>query len=118
MPEKEDEYETAIRTALTRWTTVDDIEDGPRYSIALKLQDETVWENHDSINRRLQLEDHTGDNVTMTIFEDSDFTSKNWEEGAWYFFYDLEGDIYQGESYLLPTSDSDFEKLSDKQAPA
>lgn len=65
-------------------------------------------------NRRLQLEDYTGDNAIMTIFEDSDFVSKNWEEGAWYFFYDLEGDIYQGDSYLLPTSDSDFETLSDK----
>jgi hypothetical protein len=65
-------------------------------------------------NRRLQLEDYTGDNVIMTIFEDGDFVSKNWEEGAWYFFYDLEEDIYQGDSYLLPTSDSDFETLSDK----
>lgn len=117
VPEKEDKFETAIQTALTRWTTVDDIEDGVRYSVALKLYNEDIWENHDSINRRLQLEDYTDDNVTMTIFEDSDFTSKNWEEGAWYFFYDLKGEIYQGDSYLLPTPDSDLEKLSDRQAP-
>lgn len=117
VPKKENEYEAVIRTALTRWTTVDDIEDNSRHSIALKLYDEDVWESHDSINRRLQLEDYTGDNVTMTIFEDSKFTSKKWKEGTWYFFYDLEGDIYQGDPYLLPTSDSDFEKLSDKLIP-
>jgi len=117
VPEKEQEYDTAIRTALTRWTTVDDIDDDLRYSIALELRSEDIWENHDSINRRLDLEDCTGDGVTMTIFEGSHFTSKQWVEDAWYFFYDLEGDIYQSDPYLLPTSDSDFERLNDKLVP-
>lgn len=118
VPEKEHEYETAIRTALTRWTTVEDIEDGPRYSIALQLRNEAVWRSHDSIDRRLQLEDYTGDGVTLTIFEDSDFASNDWEDGVWYLFYDLEGDIYEGDPYLLPTDDADFETLNDEQAPA
>lgn len=118
VPDRENQYETAIRTALTRWTAVDDIEEGSRYSIALTLQDEVSWENHDTIDRRLHLEDHTGDAVIMTIFEDSEFSSESWNDGAWYLFYDLEGDIYRGSPYLLPTTDSTFEILSDTQAPA
>jgi len=53
----------------------------------------------------------------MTIFEGSHFTSKQWVEDAWYFFYDLEGDIYQSDPYLLATSDSEFERLNDKLVP-
>lgn len=116
-PDKEDELETAMLTALARWTAVEDVEDGTRHSIALRLVNDDVWERHDSIARRLHLEDHTGDDVIVTIFEDDDFASTEWRENTWYLFFDLEGEFYRGDPYLRPTADSAFRTLPDELTP-
>ena len=106
-PGQEDEFELATKKSLYRWTAAEDIEDKLRHSIALKLTKIDEWDSHNSIARRLHFVDCNNDEVIMTIFEGSKWSSASWETEKWYFFRDLEGDIYNGDPYLIPTTDSD-----------
>lgn len=112
-----DAFDAAIQSALNRWTTVADIEDGRRHSIALQLREDGSVDAHDSTARRLRLEDHTGDDVIVTISADSPLACDSWEDGAWYFFSDLEGEVSRGEPALRSTSQSDVAVLRGEYAP-
>ena len=116
-PDTEDRFEDVVTQSLYRWTVVNDIEDERRHSIALKVRSVTDWNSHDSIARRVKLSDREDADVTVTIFEDNHLESYTWEPGRWYFFRDLEGDIYEGDTYLTPTSDAKIERIDKEDVP-
>lgn len=118
-PDRSDLFEAVLQKSLARWMTVEDITDGNRHSIGLKLTEEETWESHDTIALKLHLVDHTGDDVVLTIFNDNDdgFTGREWNEGTWYFFTDLKGGFYRDDPQLTLSSDARVRELDPALAP-
>jgi hypothetical protein len=118
-PDRSDAYDDALHRAFATWTSVDDITEGVRHSMGLKLSSESVWNGHDSIASKLDLVDHVGDAVELTIFENNDdaFTDREWDEGEWYFFTDLNGGSFGGEPELTLSSDASVRRLAPEHRP-
>lgn len=117
-PDGEGQLETALTRSLVQWTTVPEITDGDRHSMALNLTGIDPWDGHDSIEGRLSLLDCDGNSVEMTVFENNAFTLSEFERDTWYLLYDVEGDLYRGEEYLVPTPDSAYRVLEERFTPA
>lgn len=118
-PSRIEEFEDVLKTVLAKWTTVDDITDGNRHSMGLKLSKEDTWDRHDSIHSKLHLTDHTGDDVVLTIFNDDDneFTDRDWVEDTWYFFTDVKGGFYKGDAQLTLSDDASVRELEPEHIP-
>lgn len=118
-PNRSEEYADSLKTSLARWTTVDDITDENRYSMGLKLSEVDTWDSHGSIHSKLQLTDHSDDDVVLTIFNDDvdGFTDRQWVEDRWYFFTDVVGGSYQGDAQLTVSDDGGVRELEERYVP-
>ena len=81
-----------------------DIEDGKEIDITLRVTGIDEWD-HDSIARKIQLEDINGAPVDLTVFHNNDVADFDWEIGKWYLLENAVGNEFQEEMQLNPGYD-------------
>lgn len=89
-----------------------DIEDDTPLTIAVQVVDIRPQPNHDSIHAWLTVRDVEGNDINMTLFEESNCSVDDFQEGEWYELDRAVGNIYQGERQLNPPRYDAMEILS------
>lgn len=90
----------------------DDIEDGEQIEIPLRVIGTDEWD-HDSIARKVQLEDIEGEPLDLTVFHNSDIADFEWKSGSWYLFENVVGNEYRDEMQLNPGYDLTVTELEE-----
>jgi hypothetical protein len=78
-----------------------DIEDGKEIDITLRVTGIDEWE-HDTIARKIQLEDINGTAVDLTVFHNNEVADFEWQIGEWYLLENAVGNEFRGEIQLNP----------------
>ncbi len=84
--------------------TKNDIEDGKQIDISLQVTGFEEW-NHDTIARKIQLEDINEEEIKLTIFHNNKITGFDWQVGKWYVLENAVGNEFRGRMQLNPSYD-------------
>ncbi|MFC7139765.1 Piwi domain-containing protein [Halosimplex aquaticum] len=75
------------------------------------------WDHH-TVARKIVLTDIEGNNVALTIFNNNDCASYEWDVGRWYRLEEAVGDVYNGEKQLKPSWDFNIVSLDNTPSEA
>ncbi len=94
-----------------------DIEDGEQIDIPVLVTGVDEW-NHDTIARKIELEDVDRAPLELTVFHNNEIEGFEWEVGRWYVLENAVGNEFRGEMQLNPGYDLTVTSLDDPPAAA
>jgi hypothetical protein len=92
--------------------TRSDIKSDERIDITVGVLEIDEWD-HQAVARKVILCDGEGSRIPLTIFNNNDAVTFEWEIGSWYRLDGADGEIYNGEKQLKPSWDFNIVSLDD-----
>lgn len=92
--------------------TKNDIEHKQKIDITVLVTGIDEWD-HNSIARKVELEDINGNPLELTVFHNNDIAGFEWESGTWYRLENAVGNHYQGKIQLNPSFDLNVTPLDE-----
>lgn len=92
--------------------TKHDIEHEERIDITVLVTGIDEWD-HNSIARKVELEDINQNSLELTVFHNNDIADFEWKTGTWYRLENAVGNHYQGKIQLNPSFDLNVTELDE-----